>query len=396
MNLHEYQAKEILERYGVNVPRGVLAFSADDARKAAVDLIGRGCAQRFVVKAQVHAGGRGKGGGVKVAASEDEVFNLAKEMIGMRLVTHQTSAEGKVVRKVLVVEDVYGDGTDRIHEYYFSITLDRRIGKYVIVYSTQGGVDIEEVARLSPEEIFKEVIEPVGLQEYQLRKIGFRLGLSGVSLASFTEMVKGAFNAFVLSDASLLEINPLLKAKDGQMLAVDAKMSIDDSALYRQPNIALYRDADEEEPSEVEASLSNLSFVKLDGNVGCMVNGAGLAMATMDLVKSLGAYPANFLDIGGGASPERVGEGLRIILKDKNVKVVLINIFGGIVRCDRVAEGILAAFSRSEPIDVPVVVRLQGTNAAEGRRILEESSFHFSMASTLMDAARLIERMLTR
>ncbi|WP_320052173.1 ADP-forming succinate--CoA ligase subunit beta [uncultured Acetobacteroides sp.] len=391
MNLHEYQAKEILAKYGVPVPFGILASSPAEVLDAALRLKEEVNSDSCVIKAQIHAGGRGKGGGVKLAISAEQAYEIAEAMIGMQLVTHQTGVEGKKVRKVLVTENVYSSGSEPLKELYLSILLDRKVGKNSIVYSAEGGVDIEEVALKSPNLIFREIVEPVGLQDYQVRKMGFRLGLSGVSLKNFGRAILAAYNAYVGSDASLLEINPLLKAADGRIFAVDAKMAIDDNALFRNPSIAAYRDENEEDPYEVEAAACKLNFVKLDGNVGCMVNGAGLAMATMDIIKHSGGAPANFLDVGGGASAASVGAGFRIILKDPNVKAILINIFGGIVRCDRVAQGIVSACKEVGTIGIPVIVRLQGTNAIEGKRILDESGLKMRSATSLLDAANLIK-----
>jgi succinyl-CoA synthetase, beta subunit len=391
MNLHEYQAKEILAKYGVPVPFGILASSPAEVRDAAIRLKKEVNSDSCVIKAQIHAGGRGKGGGVKLAKSAELAYEIAEAMIGMQLVTHQTGPEGKKVRKVLVAENVYDSGSELSKEFYLSILLDRKVGKNVIVYSSEGGVDIEEVARKSPNLIFREIVEPIGLQDYQVRKMGFKLGLSGESLKNFGKTIKAAYDAYIGSDASLLEINPVLKAADGRVFAVDAKMIIDDNSLFRNPTVAVYRDMDEEDPYEVEASACNLNFIKLDGNVGCMVNGAGLAMATMDIIKHSGGAPANFLDVGGGANASSVEAGFRIILKDSNVKAILINIFGGIVRCDRVAQGIVSAYKQIGSIDIPVIVRLQGTNAEEGKRILDESGLKVLSATSLLDAAGLVK-----
>ena len=391
MNLHEYQAKEILTGYGVQVPYGILAYTPQEARNAATQIEDKTGSKLWVIKAQVHAGGRGKGGGVKVAKTLDMVEDVAEKIIGMHLVTPQTTSEGKLVRKVLVTQDVYYPGESEPKELYLSILLDRKLGKNAIVFSTEGGMDIEEVAHKTPELIHKEVVEPVGLQENQIRNIAFKLGLRGESLNNFGKFIRAAYDAYLKLDASLLEINPLLKASDDKIFAVDAKMSIDDNALFRHSNIAAYRDKDEEDSFEVEASESNLNFVKLDGNVGCMVNGAGLAMATMDIIKLSGGEPANFLDVGGGANATTVEAGFRIILKDPNVKAILINVFGGIVRCDRVAQGIVGAYQKIGAIDVPVIVRLQGTNAVEGKKILDESGLKVLSAISLLDAAKLVK-----
>jgi len=391
MNLHEYQAKEILSGFGVEVPYGVLAHSPEEALAAAKQVEAQTGSKFYVVKAQVHAGGRGKGGGVKIAKSLDQVSELASKIIGMQLVTPQTTAEGKLVRKVLITQDVFYPGEYEPKEYYLSILLDRKQGKNAIVYSTEGGVDIEEVAHSTPERIHKVVVEPLGLQDNQVRKVAFDLGITGESAKHFAKFLKAAYEAYVKSDASLLEVNPLLKASDGKIFAVDAKMSIDDNALYRHPELALYRDKDEEDPYEVEASESHLNFIKLDGNVGCMVNGAGLAMATMDIIKLSGGEPANFLDVGGGANSVTVEAGFRIILKDPNVKAILVNIFGGIVRCDRVAQGVVAAYQKIGDIDIPVIVRLQGTNAIEAKKIIDDSGLKVLAAISLLDAANLVK-----
>lgn len=391
MNIHEYQAKEILNSFGVLTPAGILAKTPVEAVAAAEQIEEETASRLWVVKAQIHAGGRGKGGGVKVAKSLQQVEGIASNMLGMTLITPQTGPEGKRVNKVLVAQDVYYQGGEEPKEYYLSILMDRKEGKNAIVYSTKGGIDIEEVADKNPDQIFKEVVEPLGLQENQIRTIGFNLGLKGESLKLFSKFLKAAYNAYLNSDASLLEINPLLKASDGRIFAVDAKMVIDDNALYRHKDLESYRDTEEENPFETEAVESGLNFIKLDGNVGCMVNGAGLAMATMDIIKLSGGEPANFLDVGGAANATSVEAGFRIILKDLNVKAVLINVFGGIVRCDRVAQGIVAAYQKIGAIDVPVIVRLQGTNAVEGKKIIDESGLKVKSAISLLEAANLIK-----
>ncbi|HAR74341.1 MAG TPA: ADP-forming succinate--CoA ligase subunit beta, partial [Flavobacteriaceae bacterium] len=362
MNLHEYQGKEILSKYGVKVQRGIVATTPEEAVEAAKQLTEQTGTGWHVVKAQVHAGGRGKGGGVKLAKNLDEVKEKANEIIGMQLVTPQTSAEGKKVHQVLIAEDVYYPGESETEEYYVSVLLDRATGKNMIMYSTEGGMDIEEVAEHTPDKIFTEEIDPaVGIQGFQARKVAFNLGLSGNAFKDGVKFITALYNAYVAIDASMFEINPVLKTSDDQIIAVDAKVSIDDNSLFRHPDIAALRDTREEDPTEVEAGEAGLNFVKLDGNVGCMVNGAGLAMATMDIIKLSGGNPANFLDVGGTADAERVEKGFRIILKDKNVKAILINIFGGIVRCDRVAQGILDAYNNmGDEINVPIIVRLQG------------------------------------
>lgn len=378
MNIHEYQAKEILKKFGVTVPRGKVAFSADEAVDAAKELGG----SLWVVKAQIHAGGRGKAGGVKIAKSLEEVRQHAQAMLGSSLVTHQTGPEGKIVRRLLIEE-----GIPIARELYLGVVLDRSVSRLVFMASTEGGVEIEKVAEESPEKIVKEWIDPkVGMMPFQARKIAFSLNLKGDEVKNAVKFILALYKAFIETDASLAEINPLVVTKDGQVLALDAKINFDDNALFRHPEILELRDLDEEDPLEVEASRSNLNYVKLDGNVGCMVNGAGLAMATMDIIKYAGGMPANFLDVGGGASAETVRNGFRIILSDPNVKAILINIFGGIVRCDRIAAGVIEA-SKSIEIKVPVVVRLAGTNAEEAAAMLKESGLNFIVADDLKDAA---------
>lgn len=381
MNIHEYQAKEILQKYGVAVPGGKVAFSAEEAEQVARELGG----DVFVVKAQIHAGGRGKGGGVKVVKSLSEVREAAGKMIGMNLVTHQTGPEGKEVRKVLIEK-----GIDINRELYLGIVLDRSVSKLVVMASTEGGVEIEKVAAETPKKIFKEYIEPeVGMQPFQARRIAFKLGLLGDQIKHATRFILVLYNAFVDTDASLAEINPLVVTKSGEVLALDAKVNFDDNALYRQKTVGEMRDLHEENPLEVEASKHDLNYIKLDGNVGCMVNGAGLAMATMDIIKLAGGMPANFLDVGGGANVDTVRSGFQILLADPNVKAVLVNIFGGIVRCDRVAKGIIEA-AKSVEITVPMVIRLEGTNAEEGARLLKESGMNFDVAASLEEAARKV------
>jgi len=381
MNIHEYQAKEILERYGVAVPRGIVAFSADEAEKAARELGG----DIFVVKAQIHAGGRGKGGGVKLAKSPEEVRELADKMIGMNLVTHQTGPEGKDVSRVLIAE-----GVDIAQELYLGIVLDRSESKLVIMASTEGGVEIETVAEETPEKIIKEYVEPsVGLQAFQARNIAFKLGLTGSQVRSASKFILSLYKAFVSTDAAMAEINPLVVTESGDVMALDAKIGFDSNALYRHKDIAEMRDVSEEDPLEVKASEFHLNYIKLEGNVGCMVNGAGLAMGTMDIIKLAGGMPANFLDVGGGANVETVRNGFEIILSDPSVKAVLVNIFGGIVRCDRVANGIIEA-AKSIDINVPMVVRLEGTNAIEARELLRNSGMSFEVAASLEEAAEKV------
>ncbi len=379
MKIHEYQAKQILREFNVPVPEGYVAFTPEEAVEAAKKLP----TEIAVVKAQIHAGGRGKGGGVKIAKSLDEVRELAEKMIGMTLVTHQTGPEGKVVKKVLVEQ-----GVDIDRELYLGVVLDRAKSRLVMMASTEGGVEIEKVAAEHPEKILKEWIDPaLGLQAYQARKLAFGLGLSGKQVSNAVKFMMALYKAFVAKDASLAEINPLVVTKQGDVLALDAKINFDDSALYRHPELLELRDLDEEDPLEVEASKYNLNYIKLDGNVGCMVNGAGLAMATMDIIKLAGGEPANFLDVGGGANVETVRNGFKIILKDPNVKAILINIFGGIVRCDRVAQGVIEAV-QSIDVNVPLVIRLAGTNAEEAAEMLENSDLEFTVATSLADAAQ--------
>jgi len=381
MNIHEYQAKEILRRYNVAVPRGKVAFTAEEAVAAAEELGGK----IVVVKAQIHAGGRGKADGVKIAKSVDEVRELASKMIGMKLVTHQTGPEGKEVRRVLIEE-----GIDIARELYLGIVLDRAVSKLVFMASTEGGVEIEKIAAEKPEAILKEYVDPkISLQAFQARKIAFGLGLEGDQVKNAVKFIASLYKAFTESDASLAEINPLVVTSDGKVLALDAKMNFDDSALFRHQDILEMRDLNEEDPLEVEASKNHLNYIKLDGNVGCMVNGAGLAMATMDIIKLAGGMPANFLDVGGGANVDTVRNGFKIILSDANVKGILINIFGGIVRCDRVAKGIIEA-AKSIKLDVPMVIRLAGTNAEEAAELLQNSGMNFEVAQTLEEAAKKV------
>ncbi|WP_413531721.1 ADP-forming succinate--CoA ligase subunit beta [Empedobacter brevis] len=396
MNLHEYQGKEILSKYGVKVQRGIVATTPEEAVEAAKALTEQTGTGWHVVKAQVHAGGRGKGGGVKLAKNLDEVKERANDIIGMQLVTPQTSAEGKKVHQVFIAEDVYYPGESETEEYYVSVLLDRATGKNMIMYSTEGGMDIEEVAESTPDRIFTEEIDPtVGIQGFQARKIAFNLGLSGNAFKEGVKFITALYNAYVAIDASMFEINPVLKTSDDQIIAVDAKVTIDDNSLFRHPDIAALRDTREEDATEVEAGEAGLNFVKLDGNVGCMVNGAGLAMATMDIIKLSGGNPANFLDVGGTADAERVEKAFRIILKDENVKAILVNIFGGIVRCDRVAQGILDAYKNmGDAINVPIIVRLQGTNAEIAKQMIDESGLQVHSAITLQDAADKVKELL--
>ena len=396
MNLHEYQGKEILSKYGVKVQRGIVATTPEEAVEAAKALTEQTGTGWHVVKAQIHAGGRGKGGGVKLAKNLDEVKERANDIIGMQLVTPQTSAEGKKVHQVLIAEDVYYPGESQTEEYYVSVLLDRATGKNMIMYSTEGGMDIEEVAESTPDKIFTEEIDPtVGIQGFQARKVAFNLGLSGNAFKEGVKFITALYNAYVAIDASMFEINPVLKTSDDQIIAVDAKVTIDDNSLFRHPDIAALRDTREEDATEVEAGEAGLNFVKLDGNVGCMVNGAGLAMATMDIIKLSGGNPANFLDVGGTADAERVEKAFRIILKDENVKAILVNIFGGIVRCDRVAQGILDAYKNmGDAINVPIIVRLQGTNAEVAKQMIDESGLQVHSVITLQDAADKVKELL--
>jgi len=404
MNIHEYQAKDILKKYGVAVQGGIVADTPDRAVAAAKELQAETGTKWFVVKSQIHAGGRGKGAvketgskGVVLAKSVDEVFEKSKAILGGTLVTHQTGPAGKKVNKVLIAEDVYYPGESQPKEYYMSILLDRSTSKPVIMASTEGGMNIEDVAAATPEKIIKEWVDPrIGLQPFQARKIAFALGLEGNAFKEMINFVNALYSAYMSIDASMFEINPVLKTSDNKILAVDGKVNLDDNALYRHKDLAELRDVTEEDPLEVEAGKSGLNYVKLDGNVGCMVNGAGLAMATMDIIKISGGEPANFLDVGGGANAETVEAGFRIILKDPNVKAILINIFGGIVRCDRVASGVVEAYKKVGNIPVPIIVRLQGTNAEEGAKIIRESGLKVFSAILLKEAAERIKEVLAK
>jgi len=400
MNLHEYQAKELLKKYNVPVQEGV-AVETVEAAVAAYNKIATETKNKFaVVKAQIHAGGRGKGKivgteqrGVAVGKSASDIETFAKNILGGTLVTIQTGEAGKLVSKILIAQDVYYEGPQPTKEFYLSILLDRAKSMNVVMYSTEGGMDIEEVAHKTPEKIFKEWVHPGGgLQGFQARKIAFNLGLSGEALKSCVKFVTNLYNAYVGLDCGMLEINPLFKTSDDRIIAVDCKMNIDDSALMRHPDLLAMRDVSEEDPTEVEAGEYNLNFVKLDGNVGCMVNGAGLAMATMDMIKLSGGEPANFLDVGGAANAQTVEAGFRIILKDPNVKAILINIFGGIVRCDRVAAGVIEAFNKLGNINIPIIVRLQGTNAVEAKKLIDESGLKVQSAIQLSEAAALVKK----
>ncbi|HNW52710.1 MAG TPA: ADP-forming succinate--CoA ligase subunit beta [Bacteroidales bacterium] len=395
MNLHEYQAKQILSSFGVPVPRGIMAETVDQAVEAAKEIQKLSGSQFCVVKAQIHAGGRGKGGGVKLAKTLDDARDKATNILGMNLVTPQTGAAGKLVRKVLIQEDVYYPGPSQTKEFYLSMLLNRQEGKVMIMYSTEGGMDIEEVAEHTPDKIFVEIIDrKVGLQAFQCRNVAFNLGLSGEAHKNMVKFVKGIYDTYMGADCAMLEINPVLKTSDDKILAVDCKMRLDGNALYRHPDYAAMRDIHEEDPSEVEAGKYNLNYVKLNGNVGCMVNGAGLAMATMDIIKQSGGDPANFLDVGGTANAERVERAFRIILKDPSVKAILVNIFGGIVRCDRVAQGIVDAYKNIGNIPIPIIVRLQGTNAEEAKDLINNSGLAVYSATSLQEAADLVNKVL--
>jgi len=395
MNLHEYQAKELLATYGIKIQRGKVAETTEEAIEMAKQLTEETGTELYVIKAQVHAGGRGKGGGVKLAKNLDELKEKADQIIGMNLITPQTTAKGKFVSKVLIAEDVYYPGESDLKEYYVSILLDRATGQNVIVYSTEGGMDIEAVAEETPHLVLKEHVDPaLGLLPFQARNIAFNLGLSGLAFKEMVKFVSKLYTAFVSLDASLVEINPVLKTSDDKIIAVDSKMSIDANALFRHKDIAEMRDVKEEDPTEVEADSFGLNFVKLDGNVGCMVNGAGLAMATMDIIKLAGGSPANFLDVGGTADAERVENAFRIILKDENVKAILINIFGGIVRCDRVAQGVVDAYKNIGDISVPIIVRLQGTNADIAKKLIDESGLEVHSAVLLREAADKVKELV--
>ena len=395
MNLHEYQGKEILNSFGVRIQRGIVASTSEEAVAAAKQLNEETGTSWWVIKAQVHAGGRGKGGGVKLAKSLDDVKNIANDILGMRLITPQTSSEGKLVNQVLIAEDVYYPGDSETAEFYISVLLNRSTGRNMIMYSTEGGMDIEEVADKTPHLIFTEEIDPkVGLQGFQCRKIAFKLGLSGMAFKEMTKFVSALYSAYDGIDAALFEINPVLKTSDDKILAVDSKVALDGNALYRHKDYASLRDKREEDPTEVEAGEYGLNFVKLDGNVGCMVNGAGLAMATMDIIKQAGGNPANFLDVGGTADAARVEQAFRIIMKDEGVKAILVNIFGGIVRCDRVAQGVVDAYKNIGEINIPIIVRLQGTNAVEAKKLIDESGLKVVSAILLQEAADKVKEVL--
>jgi|TARA_B110001454_G_scaffold213250_1_gene231128 succinyl-CoA synthetase beta subunit len=395
MNLHEYQGKELLNSFGVRIQRGIVVSTPEEAVKAAEKLNKDTGTSWWVIKAQIHAGGRGKGGGVKLAKSLDQVKSISQDILGMYLITPQTSEKGKLVNQVLIAEDVYYPGESETDEYYMSVLLNRATGRNMIMYSTEGGMDIETVAEETPHLIFTEEVDPsTGLQSFQCRKIAFNLGLSGLAFKEMTKFVSSLYSAYVNTDSSLFEINPVLKTSDNKIMAVDSKVSLDDNALYRHKDYALLRDKREEDETEVEAAEYGLNFVKLDGNVGCMVNGAGLAMATMDIIKMAGGNPANFLDVGGTADAKRVEQAFRIILKDDGVKAILVNIFGGIVRCDRVAQGIVDAYKNIGEINVPLIVRLQGTNASEAKKLIDDSGLEVESVILLQEAANKVAEVL--
>lgn len=397
MNLHEYQGKNILNSFGVKIQRGLVATTPDEAVAAAKQLTEETGTGWHVIKAQVHAGGRGKGGGVKLAKSIDDVREISNQILGMQLITPQTSAEGKTVHQVLIAEDVYYPGPSETSEFYMSVLLNRATGRNMIMYSTEGGMDIETVAEETPHLIFTEEIDPAtGLLPFQARRVAFNLGLSGAAFKDMTKFVSALYTAYIKSDASLFEINPVLKTSDDKIMAVDAKVTIDDNALFRHKDYLELRDTREENPIEVEAGSLGLNYVDLDGNVGCMVNGAGLAMATMDLIKQAGGDPANFLDVGGTADAARVEAAFRIILKDPNVKAILINIFGGIVRCDRVAQGVVDAYKNmGDAINVPIIVRLQGTNADIAKELIDNSGLDVQSAVEFQEAADKVQAVLS-
>ena len=397
MNLHEYQGKEILNSFGVRIQRGIVASTPAEAVNAAKKLTEETGTGWHVIKAQVHAGGRGKGGGVKLAKNLEQVESIAGDILGMMLITPQTSAEGKLVNQVLIAEDVYYPGDEEPDEYYMSVLLNRATGKNMIMYSTEGGMDIETVAEETPHLIFTEEIDPLlGIMPFQARKVAFNLGLSGVAFKEMTKFVTALYTAYIQSDSSMFEINPVLKTSDSKIMAVDAKVSLDENALFRHKDYAAMRDLREENQIEVEAKAAGLNYVDLDGNVCCMVNGAGLAMGTMDLIKESGGEPANFLDVGGTADAQRVETAFGIILKDPNVKAILVNIFGGIVRCDRVAQGVVDAYkSMGDKITVPIICRLQGTNAKEAKELIDNSGMEIISATEFQEAANKVQEVLT-
>ena len=397
MNLHEYQGKQILSSFGVRIQRGIVVSTTDEAVTAAKKLTEETGTGWHVIKAQIHAGGRGKGGGVKLAKNLGDVERISGEILGMMLITPQTSAEGKLVNQVLIAEDVYYPGDSNPEEFYISVLLNRATGKNMIIYSTEGGMDIEAVAEETPHLIFTEEIDPLlGIMPFQTRKIAFNLGLSGNAFKEMTQFVTALYTAYIKSDSSMFEINPVLKTSDDKIMAVDAKVSLDENALYRHKDYEAMRDLREENPIEVEAKAAGLNYVKLDGNVGCMVNGAGLAMGTMDLIKESGGEPANFLDVGGTSDAQRVETAFGIILKDPNVKAILVNIFGGIVRCDRVAQGVVDAYKNmGDKITVPIICRLQGTNAIEAKELIDNSGMKIISATEFQEAADKVQEVLS-
>ena len=396
MNLHEYQGKELLNSFGVRIQRGIVATTPEEAVDAAKKLQIDTGTNWWVIKAQVHAGGRGKGGGVKLAKSLKEVNSISHDILGMKLITPQTSKEGKLVHQVLIAEDVYYPGDSETSEFYISVLLNRSNGRNMIMYSTEGGMDIEAVAENTPHLIFYEEIDPkVGLTGFQCRKIAFNLGLSGIAFKEMVSFIRALYTAYDKTDSTLFEINPVLKTSDNKIMAVDSKVTLDNNALFRHKDYIDLRDKREEDPTEVEAGEYGLNFVKLDGNVGCMVNGAGLAMATMDIIKMAGGNPANFLDVGGTADAKRVEQAFRIILKDPEVKAILVNIFGGIVRCDRVAQGIVDAYNNIGEINVPLIIRLEGTNAIEAKKLIDASGLKVESVILLQEAADKVTEVLS-
>lgn len=395
MNLHEFQGKTILRQFGVTVPMGIVAESQEAAVEAAKEIQTKTGTTAWAIKAQIHAGGRGKGGGVKIAKNLDEVKSFASSILGMHLITHQTGPEGKLVHKILIEQSIFYPGESETREYYMSVLLNRATSRNIIMYSTEGGMDIETVADKTPELIFREEIDPAfGIQAFQSRRIAFNLGLSGKAFQEMVKFIAALYHAYEQSNASLIEINPLFKTSDNHILAADCKVNLDDNSLFKHPEYEAMRDLFEEDPTEVEAGKFGLNFVKLDGNVGCMVNGAGLAMATMDIIKLSGGQPANFLDVGGSANAQTVEAGFRIILKDPNVKAILINIFGGIVRCDRVAQGVVDAYNTIGDIRIPVIVRLQGTNAEEAKALIDKSGLKVYSAISLQEAADQVNKLV--
>ncbi len=395
MNIHEYQAKQILKKYNVPVPVGDIAYNKEQAVEIAKGIYKNTGNNTWAIKAQIHAGGRGKGGGIKIAKSIDEVEQYSNQIIGMNLITPQTGPAGKIVHKVLIEQGIYYPGNTSVQEFYICILLNRSTSRNIIIYSKEGGIDIESISEKTSDLIFKEDIDPkIGLQASQAREIAFNLGLSGKSFKEMVNFISCFYNAYEKADALMFEINPVIKTSDEKIFAADAKFNLDDNSLFRHPEYIEMRDLSEEDPIEVEARKYHLNFIKLDGNVGCMVNGAGLAMATMDIIKLSGGKPANFLDVGGNANSETVEAGFNIILKDKNVKVILINIFGGIVRCDRVAQGIAEAYNKVGNINIPVIVRLQGTNAEEAKLLLDNSGLKVHSALSLKEAANLIKELV--